>query len=232
MRSRWLAYGLSTISNQPESTTRGSGHHSFKVDRRGRIDSNFGCVAGRWKESCRWTGCGAFGREADLNNTGLQMKHISFYCTIADEVESTGVRNKHIWIGYIITFVWRAFHRCSVRAAWMDLQIPHLYSVSLYTLSSISKVTLVTLSRTLSVSSGKVLANGGSTLYPWCTPNKKSREVRSGERGGQVTGPPLPVHLSGSFQVFSRKGYNAAAAPPLKQGSPEVYSRGTFVPSE
>jgi hypothetical protein len=77
----------------------------------------------------------------------------------------------------------------------------YLYSVSVHTLLSKSKVTVATASLILPASSGKVVANGDmyttSLMYHQ---KKKSRRVRSGELGGRVGGPALPIHFSGSLR--------------------------------
>jgi hypothetical protein len=129
------------------------------------------------------------------------MKCILFYCNIAHELKGTVMKTKRIWVSYMIKFLWPAFYRCSVRAPWVARQMSYLYSVSIHALLSKSRVNVATASLILPASSSKVVANGGTyTTSLMYRQRKESRGVRSGERGGQVIGQPLPIHFSGNLR--------------------------------
>jgi hypothetical protein len=100
----------------------------------------------------------------------------------------------------MIKFLWPTFYRWSMRAQWLARQISYLYSISVHALLRKSRVTVATASLVLPASPGKVVVNGGTYIVSLMYPQKKkSRSVRSGERGGQVIGPPLPIHFSGNL---------------------------------
>lgn len=79
-----------------------------------------------------------------------------------------------------------------MKALWAARQLSYMQSLSAHTLLSVSKVTVATASRILPVSSDKVSANGGTCTASLMHPQKKKLwGMWSGDRGGQVTGPPL-----------------------------------------
>jgi hypothetical protein len=91
----------------------------------------------------------------------------------------------------MINFLWPALYRYPVKALWVAWHISCLYTISVHTSLSKSRETAATTSFIVPVSSGNVVANGGmytvSLMYPQ---NKKSRGIKSGEQGSQVTGLP------------------------------------------
>jgi hypothetical protein len=66
-------------------------------------------------------------------------------------------------------------------------------------LLSKSRVNVATASLILPPSSSKVVANGGMYTASLMYPPKIQKGVRSGERGGQVTGLPLSIHFFGNL---------------------------------
>jgi hypothetical protein len=71
--------------------------------------------------------------------------------------------------------------------------------VSVHMLLSKLRVTVATASLILPASSGKVVAIGAAYTVSLIYPPKESTGVRTGERGGQVIGPPLPIYFSGNL---------------------------------